>query len=431
MKFWNLLKLFPKFALVAAVLILSTGLFAVWWSNRSPKQAPSGAEVSAKADTSRQEAEIEREFGKLVLADNDLYNIETGECLFKNWLKGGMPLALFFDPGTKKLIARYEKGFVRYNPDGSEDASILQAAPIAVMPDGKTILFVKGGDIWRANIDRRAFKLTDEKQVTSIGEFMDRDFAESILMETEKTLLVRNKNQLLRVNLDTGETHWAKFPPVNLKQRSPDGKYLVGDQGGKFFCYDLDTDNAQTIELGKRVGMTDYLWLDDKRCACIENGAVVKLYDRESNALNAVAELPVKCRHIVLPSPDGRFAFCANDGGKGVLVDFQKRTANPVQGGSGMAWVDGKTFMFSRDVQDSGLRGTWMQAPGEPERRVSPQPYFVYRKGSSLLPLGKIVVFIGKNNLMKIAADGTGLKEAGNMAATPSRLIGIAEMKTY
>jgi len=361
MNWWALIRRFPKFIVVAVVLIGSTTLFGIWWFTHSPRKLADdhAAEIQQEQDTARKVAEIEAKMGHLILADNDLYNVDTGELIFQNWLSEGMPLKLSYDAPSKKLVARYKNGFVRYNLDGSENAKLLQRFTMVISDDNKWVVYVKDKDIWRADVDWQAFKLTNEKQVTSIGLFQEPFFAENIALGTDKTLVVRNLMKLLRVDLETGDVHPAVLPRANLaRQRSPDSKSIVGIQNGKLYCYDVDSDSAKTTPAA-RLEMNDLQWLGNDRAACVLNEKVVATYDLASNALTEICQLPILCTKIGEPSPDGRYIFCANNR-QGVLVDLQGKTATPVTGGAGITWVSNDTFAFSRDVSDSNLRGTWI-----------------------------------------------------------------------
>lgn len=59
---------------------------------------------------------------------------------------------------------------------------------------------------------------------------MEQFFADNIILGTEKMLIVRNMNQLLRVNMVTGEVTSTRIALTGLKnQRSPMVRFwLVG-----------------------------------------------------------------------------------------------------------------------------------------------------------------------------------------------------------
>ncbi len=436
MRMWGWVRQFPKVALVVGVLVGSTLVFAMWWFSTPSKTGEFGAasgEVAKASAAAAQAPAWVKDFKKLILADNNLVNVETGEVIVKGWLKHGMPSGVWFDDDSAKVIARYSKGFVRYNLDGKPERDILMPSPAFLLPSSDDLLFVKEADIWRAEIDWAAFVVREEKAVTAIEEFVDEYFPDNILMVGEKVLLVRNKMQLLRVDLETGETRPSKFPAVSGMEISPGKRFLIGDQNGTLFCYDIETDRATTLELGKRVGFQDYQWLDEDRCLALDRGGLVKLFSREDNKLDAVAELPKQCRQLGIPSPHGRYVFASSEGGRGFLVDTEGRKASPVRGGTGVAWMDAERFMFARDTQNSELRGTWTQKVEETEQRVSPRPYLVPRGGSAVLPLpgSGLVVFYAKDALCRMNSDGTDFAEVAEVARPPSFAIPIGEWQEH
>ncbi|MBK8091534.1 MAG: hypothetical protein IPK32_06000 [Verrucomicrobiaceae bacterium] len=202
---WRFIKQFPKIALVLGVLVVSTGLFGFWWyfqRSRTHKAA-----VVANDDVKKKIEEVAVAIpsmeGNLLVADGDLYHLDSGKLMLKSWFKEGMPLKLFLDAENSKLIARYDKGLVRFNLDGKRDAALSGRYGLAVNETMDSALFVKDKDIWKAEIDLRGFKLANEQRVTSTAAFMEQFFVENIILKTDKMLIVRNMNQLLRVDLVT------------------------------------------------------------------------------------------------------------------------------------------------------------------------------------------------------------------------------------
>jgi hypothetical protein len=112
-------------------------------------------------------------------------------------------------------------------------------------------------------------------------------------------------------------------------------------------------------------------------------------------------------------------------------VDVQRKTAVPLTGGQGLSWVSNDTFAFSREIDDSTLRGTWLQTVGQEERRVSPEPYLVGKAGGFIMPLpsGGLVVFATKQGLSTMKPDGTELAERVKLSRPATRVLGIQEWK--
>lgn len=432
---WLILRRFfrqsPKWVLVLGVLIVSTALFAFWWVRHSAK--PSFSKKPAVEDIGPKLALIESNWNRLLLVDNDLYDLDSGKLIFRKWLKNGAPFRLYFDADKKKLVAQYEQGLVRYNLDGSEEAQLVHKEKVAFSDDHKWAVFARAKEVWRADVDWDAFKFTNEKKITSIEQFYETYFVENIQIGTDKTLIVRNMNALLRVNLQTGNVKPTRIPLGDIgKRRSPDSKWVVGTVNGQFYCYDVDADDAKTIPVG-RVSVNEFQWLGNDRCLGLAAGKAVVVYDRLANRLTELVALPFPCFKMGEPSPDGRFIFCIGGigGSIGALVDTMQKTASRVIGGAGIEWVSKDTFASSREVPDSDLRGTWLQIAGQPEKRISPEPYLAGKAGGMIMPLpaAGVAVFVTKHGLFKMTPDGTELVLLTQLSAPPSRLLGIQPWK--
>ncbi len=431
--FWLLLKRgirqFPKWALVAVVLVGSTALFGVWWFARKARQAiPDRPPAVVAENLAPKLGLIESKPGRLLLVDNDLYDLDSGAILFKEWLKRGMPLELFYDAKSKKILARYERGFIQYSLDGREAGTLLQRYPPVFSDDRKRMFFVKEKDIWRADVDWSAFKLSNEQRVTSIEQFSEASFAQNIQFGTDRFVIIRNVNQLLRVNLETGDVKPTRVDLTYIaKRRSPDGRFLFGVSGGQIYTYDVENDKTDTAPIG-RTALNDCQWLDNNRCVALLGGEQVALYDRKKDVLDIVCSLPGRFNRIGEPSPDGHFVFCAGRTA-GVLVDLERKQTLPITGGGDVKWVSNDTFAFSREVPDSDLRGTWLQTVGQGERRVSPEPYLVQSNNASaqlmVLPSAGLVIFMTKHGISKMKLDGSEVTELVKLARPPTRVLWV------
>lgn len=423
---WGIVKKFPKFVLVFGVIVGSSGLFGLWWFKHRALQAfysPRPVE-----DIRPKIEHIEAAPKELVLVDNDLYDLETGALIFRNWLKGGEPNALFYDYGNKKIIARYERGYVRYALDGKQEAALLQKAAPAFSDDLKWAVYAKDRDLWRADIDWTNFTFQNERRLTSIEQFNETYFAANIMLGTDRVIVVRNLNQLLRVDLERGDVKPTRIPlGVVAKQRSPNGRYLIGTEHGQLFCYDVETDESKAVAIGKSF-FNDYQWLGNDRCVGLVATKSIVLYDRLKNTLVEIASLPSACSKMGDPSPDGHYIFGVGPRGNGVLIDVERKSAAPVTGGAGVVWVGNDTFAFSREVPDSDLRGTWLELAGGSERRVSPEPYLVGKRGALLMetPSG-FILFATKRGLTKMKPDGDACEEIIKLQHPPARAIAFGE----
>ena len=427
---WRYLRNFPKFLACFAIIITAVTIVVVWKIRRAALDALFRDRPAQIEDTRAREALVEAKRGRLLLVDNDLYDIDTGKVIFKNWLKEKTPQRLFYDSQPKKFIAQYERGFVRYALNGAEEATLLQKNKPAFSDDLKWAVYSNEKDIWRAAVDWNAFKFVNERKLTAVEQFSDQYFADNIVVGTEKTLLVHNMNKVLNVKLDTGDVKPMQISLDGIsKRKSPDSKGVVGLENGRFYYYELDTNEPQYFPVG-RGAINDYQWLGDKKCVAIAAMKTVIQFDRAKRALTELVALPAPCNRIGEPSPDGRFVFCVSGvNGKAALVDAEKKTATPIIGGMGVTWVSNDTFAFAREVPDSDLRGTWLQTVGEGERRVSPEPFLVTKKGAELMLVKSagLVVFVTKHGISKMKPDGTEVAELMKLPHPPSFVQNIEE----
>jgi hypothetical protein len=418
----------PKWAFVVTVLVVSTALFAFWWVTRKKPHSPQ-QRAQIAADNSAMLAKLESRIDRLLLVDNDLYDVETGELYLKSWLKEGVPARLFFDRESKKLIGQVPNGFVRIGLDGITEAMMLEKFPVVVSDKREWIVFARDKDLWRADVDWKEFRFTGERKLTGISQFFEQHFAGNIVMASDRTLLVRNMNVVLRVNLETGDVKPVRLPLMKQKAKSPDGQRFIAQDGRQLFCYELDSDEAKPIEPG-RAPLGDLHWLGNDRCALLLGSRTLAVYDRLASKLEAVTDLPMDCTQLADPSPNGRFLFAGSPRG-GLLVDLREKKVAPIIGGVGFGWVSDESFLCSRDVPDSSLRGSWIQNGHEPERRISPEPYLVPRAGEASLTFKSagMVLLLSKGGIAAVSSDGTNWKEVITLAALPDRMNRIDPLK--
>jgi len=432
------LRKLSKWALVMGILVVSTLLFAIWWFTRKSgklesEQIPGGGATQALAeDSSETNAKsLAEKIGHWIYVDNSVYDISTGQLLAKNWLAEGRPQHLFWDGAGKQIISQTGTQFVRYGLNGKV-LGRFGGQNMQFVAGGKIAVFLRNKDVWKADPDWSNFKFTNERQVTSIGQFSEGQFVENVFIATEKTLVVRNLGQMVRVNLENGEVH--PTPGGNLtklsKLRSPDSRFIAGGTRGQFYCADIDANDAKMVDIGRET-VVDFTWLDNDHGVALVSGRSVMLYDRASNALSPVATLPSNCVGVSTASPGNRFVLCAGRANNVVLVDLEKKTTAALVGGMGMEWVSEDTIAFSRDVLDSTLRGTWFQKAGEAERRVDPDPYIVNRQmtGIAALRNSNGVLMVTTKGLATMRGDGSDYKIVVPLTAIPAQVCEIGEWK--
>lgn len=428
----RLLKAAPKWVIVFAVIVSSTGLFAGWWmlrTSQGPRQAVlnNGSVVALPTVTEevqRKAAKLPEQLGWLALVGNDLYNIQTGELIFENWL-GGIPQRLFYQKETNRLMAQTERGVIRFALDGSKDGMLGDpAAPPAFTHDGKQAQFIRNGDVWVADVDWRGFRFVNERQVTKLGQFNGAFFSQNVLMGTEKAILVKVQNQLVRVDLLTGAVEPQRIPLNDLnKRRSPNGRYLIGEDGKSVYVYDVEASTAKSFPKG-RDRVNDWQWLSDTACGIILGAKAVAVYDGKQGNIRQVAGLSFACNRLVAPSPNGNYAICY--GARGMLiVEFSTGKVipfgTPVQD---LNWIDEETLIYCRDVPNTNLRGTWLKTVTGKDRRAMSEPYLTGDDNASfaLIHEASLILFATRTALFSMKFVSSECREVVKLAKPMLRI---------
>jgi hypothetical protein len=398
----------PKYLFVLTVIGVSSVLFGWWWFTRPKPAGTPSATAPPVVDLRAGFAEkLNGKTGRLLLVDNDLYDVADGKLLIARWLEKGMPWKLTHDAATNSFTAIYPDARVRYRLDGKAIAQIPGPAALFIADDEKWGIIGKDKDLWKADFDSAEFKLGKEKQVTSLGQFAGGSFTENLVLAGEKTLIIRNQGHTLRVNLENGEVR-----PIGLSRweiqnrRSPNGRYLVAVERGTFYFMDADSENVHSARIGGST-VEDFLWLGNDRCILLTGGRLLFSFDRKTKALEKIFELPQRCREISNPSPNQRYIFCGGIN-FAALVDLSSKALQPIAPGTGYVWLNDDTFILSRELPDTRLRGTWMQTIGKPETRIYPEPYLVGRDGwgARMDELG-VVIVEPKKGLLKVPTKGS------------------------
>ncbi|MCW0220400.1 MAG: hypothetical protein OJI67_18885 [Prosthecobacter sp.] len=429
---WRYIKAFPKLALVLGVIGISTALFAWWWLKGTPEKREQAQlkETIAKEEVAQKVAVVEERIDRLFLADDDLYDVETGEVLFKDWISEDRPKDLFYDKASKKLLATFPRGIVRYAMDGTQEAALSTRYTVGFRDGFKAALYPKDKDVWMADVDLKTLKLTNERQITTMGIFVEQYFAENLIMATDKVIAVRNLNQQLRVNLETGEVKPTRIPTDGIqKRRSPDARVLLGQQGNEVYHYDVQTDEVIKYPIG-RSQIRDAQWIDGNRCALLVDGKSIAIFDRTAGKLLPEKALPLPCKAIMAPSTTGKRLFCVSSAGL-KLLDLNTMKFEEMPAGVDMlVWLDDETLMYPRNVPDSSLRGTWLKRVGKPEQRITPEPCLVDRNAGPVFLVMRSagqVVFVTRHGLNRVKLDGSGFAEVAKTTRPPHRLLAIKE----
>jgi hypothetical protein len=434
---WRFFKPFPKYAIALTLFFGSSALFVIWWLARSPVQQSLPVQQAIVAaehalDAKRQEvaekaASLPERLGWLVLVGNDLYDISTGELIFKDFLEGMPPKRLFYQKSTNRLMAQYERGIYRFKADGTRDGFLGEGAAPAFTHDGKMAMFVKDGDVHIAEVNWREFAFSNPRQVTRIGKFTPEHFAANTVIGSENALVVRNQPGVFRIDLRTGDIRQIRLLLDGMvKRRSPDGRMLIGD-ARNIYVYDVEAEDAYNFP-ESRWRAVDFQRLSNDACAFIVASRSVSVYDRKKNTIEEICQLPVECSQLVGPSPDGRYVLCI--GRKGiVIVDMKEKRAEDFgTPAHNLAWVGPDTMFYSRNVPDCTIRGTWLRKVGEQEKLVMSEPYHFGRGESlavdALSEIG-VVVFTTRDALFRMNSDGTELKEVAKLRKPAESVLAV------
>ena len=423
---WRILKAFPKYAIAIGVVLLSTGLFGAWWffKRTMPRWEFAKPDPAVVAEIKKKADALPDKLGWLALVGGDLYDISTGEVIFKNWLRG-IPMRVFYYPESRHLMVQAERGIMRFGLDGKQDGVMGVETPPAFTNDGSQAMYVKDGDIWIAGIDWTAFKFINERQATKYGQFNALYFSVNVSLASDNACLVKQQNTLLRVDLRTGDLQQVKLPlHYNMKRRSPDCQMMVGEDDGKFFVYDINKPEAGLFpSTGGKV--LDIQWLNNDRCAFITGSKTVSVFDRKKNTVEEVATLPFDCQKITDPSLDGRYVLCDN-GRAVVVVDVEKKTAENLGiEANHIGWVSHDTLMYAREIPDMKLRGTWLRTIGSEAHRVLEHPYLVGYDSAAAVALMRelgVVVLATRDTVFRMKPDGSELRELAKLKQPVGRI---------
>ncbi|MBL9177219.1 MAG: hypothetical protein JNM65_04085 [Verrucomicrobiaceae bacterium] len=426
---WRFVKAFPKYAVVVAVLVVSTSLFAFWWffgrkqTQRWEFAKPDPAKVEEVRKTA---ASLPNRLGWLALVGSDLYDMSSGELLFRNWLRG-IPLRIFYYPDSNCLMVQAERGIMRFGMDGKQDGAMGVESPPAFTNNGSIAMHIKDGDIWVADVDWTAFKFVNERQATKYGQFFAPYFSANVYLASDNACLVNHQNKLLRVDLKTGDLQQMSLPiHRSMRPRAPDCKMLVGEEGEKFLAYDID--KGEPVLLPKTGRISDFQWLNNDACAFIVEGKHVAVFDRKDSKIEVAATLPFDCQKISSPSLGGRYVLCHGRDDY-ALVDVEEKKAEALGiDADNLSWVSNDTLLYSRELPDMKLRGTWIKKVGREPERILAEPYVVgYDKSAPVALLRElgVVAFATRNALFKMKPDGSELTEVAKLAQPVGRIQGV------
>ncbi len=423
---------FPKFVLVATVLLVSTLSFMFWWQARQAKTPEGMAARQAEQSAAEKllDAKVTSRLERLFIAGDHLYDSGTGELVFRDWLSSDYPSEIYYQKKERKIICRFEGRFTRYDLEGHREADMSHTNGIVVSPGLERVFFPEKGDLWISGVDWPRFALNDRRQVTKLGNLQESNMMSNVLLGSAKFLILNNMNVLLRINLETGHVAPVRLPSMNPRGRAPDGALTIGSNDlpgeNRVFAYDLDKDEAKFEGLGKEK-IIDCLWLDNTKALILVNGRRVMSYDRALNSFSEVCALPAFCRRLSSPSPDKRYLFGVGEGL--ILIDTKEKKAEIFKlAGQNLDWIGNDTMLITMEVPSTDHRGTWVQKVGGQPRRITTEPYLLGRDGATavmLMPELKWAVFGTRDRLFRVNPDGDELRNGRRMFPQRSSICGF------
>lgn len=419
---------FPKWFLAGSIILLSTALFVIWWyfwrtddqpeyqvidplvetppptdsppegdpmpdiaisDTTRPKSKPKPKPVK-RASSQQHRATVDLADKITLLGGKDLYEFResTLQLLQADWLSRELELGeqpAFLKDHDLVAVSGAGRSVEVFAPDGQSlgrltlsngerfDGYVADAFTQAV--------FVKGGDLWKGQIDWPNVKIAGETQVTTLGYFQSSQFQDRLIGATAYGLVYRDvRYGNISVDLTTGEAEPVQLP-ANAT-RSPTGRLIVGDvptPPAQLAVFDVNARKYSTHPIPWRIPQNGLAWLDETRFALIL-GNEVYLYEHETQSLTSIyrSEAQQARLQLVAIPVFGQPYVMFQDTSKGILVlNVETKETHPVTGppATSIQMLNNGAFLLSSDVPNSEQRGTWLGKYGEPDlSRVFAQP---------------------------------------------------------
>ncbi|MEM9481779.1 MAG: hypothetical protein AAGA58_19185, partial [Verrucomicrobiota bacterium] len=402
----------PKYAVVFLIIVISTGLFGLWWFfGGSDKVAAAKAPPSINTDGKEGSEEekiplpIEIDTSTMFVAGKTLYalNEEGIEAVRWNWISDVIPddMELNYREKEDLIIASRRDDHLVIQPDG------LSPGVLRLQDGGKfdgylmsmtdEAVFVRDGDLWKAGVDWNTARTFDERQITNLGYIRGRPLVGRLVALGSNALFYKDlRNGLVRIDLKTGNAESQRLTASYLT--SPDGRFMAigGTENGVTYLqiYDIEFDALERHAFPRRMNAKlRQFWLHPDRLVIAayndlflfekeigtadgpppEEGIMRKIYSSEST--RNVDPIPPA-------SPGGRFVLL-NDPAKGLVVlDVENPGKNPTPDDmpkitiTGANWISDSALLIASDVSDSEVRGTWfVEVETGMVKSVFAQPY--------------------------------------------------------
>lgn len=396
----------PKWLISAGIIVVSSAVFAGWWTMRKPV-AIERAHQNEKAAPVEEVAEID--LNEVVLVGNRLIHFKTGKILAKQWLDGfgdSLPPIAGIYPEDKLVIAANRGIAAAYGFDGkpkpmlsSDGKSIGAAAFNSFQP---RVIYVRDGNLWLGTVDWRESLVKGAKRITDTGLFRDDTFRGEWFWAGED-LYLSILGRPHKISVIDGKTTPVQTPAGSLSHGvSPDGKLVILPVGlGQFTIVEFE--NKSEMKRFPTVGEIKQIkWLTSGRVAVLGSYRLLSLYDHSKNAVVGNFELKSQIQTIASSSPDGKYLILGTAQGPRFLnTETGAFTAinHPMAQG---VWVSNDTLLCSNSQTDSEVRGIWLYKLDGTKDRISDQPIdsaAASGSGESVIEVAGGAVFVSSGDL--------------------------------
>ncbi len=411
---------YPKWMVAFAIFMGSTLLFAMWWLGKKQTEsrlANQHEETQRAAEDAQAIEEVEIVPGGETVSDGDNLKTLSLENAFLNGeriyhlVDGDLKMVdgIEFDFGgdldRNAMIVFFEDKFMvsrqfrywSYHKNGRMIGRLQ-------LPGGdeffgyvtdtlKEAIYVKEGDIWRAEIDWAGPTLIDERPVTRVGYFPNRSFSSGLVAATSEALLFRDlQTGMIWVDLRSGEIESGSLPVD--RSTSPDGRLVVGDvptRPAKLIVFDVDTKSFQEWTLPMRVNSGGVVWLDQGR-SLYAIGPEIYRYDHATSTFEGLFRNDDVTRGIDLLGSSYGHQYTiirrSQFGLTAIEIDSGKVEDLPEFPITGMEWLSEDAVLLVSDVPDTAYRGSWFYriGSGQEAERILEQPLYPRSRQSEQYP---------------------------------------------
>jgi hypothetical protein len=285
-------------------------------------------------------------------------------------------------------------------PDPTVDGSLLNPGSrgqTGIQPPGRLpgpflnadlrrVIYLRDGDVWRAELDWATREFQNHRQVTRVGILNPARSGDiSLIAWHENILLMRTRfsqeRPILRVNLLSGEIEELEPMMVFIDGMfpNPSASLLCASHRELLACYDVSTGEAFRVSLPRQIGgvptpvarrpgtrepPASFAWVDDRTFLVTaprrETQHLLRV-DLGRRSAHELIELPGSGM-VVEVLPGGRHAAAWVQNGPAVRIALADGAADalPDEIGRGGAWLDESKYVHTRERGSISEIGVWL-----------------------------------------------------------------------